>query len=96
MTTTNDGGPVHPMVMKAAKSLFYSLTGVSADEDPDEWDATCYGYISDAQAALTACGALEPLEALEKFGKAETPEDWEQAESASASAIAKVYGSAPE
>ncbi len=63
---------------------------------PEGWEDIKHICIADAQSALTECGALECLEALEKFGKAETPADWEQAESASASAIANVYGSAAE
>jgi hypothetical protein len=81
------------MVMKAARALFVSRFGDGPHDDPD-WMAELPALTCEAQAALTACGALECLEALEKFGKAEAPEDWEQAESASASAIAKVYGSA--
>ena len=98
MHTANDGETVHPMVMKAAKSLFYSVTGVSAGDDPDEWGATCHEHIADAQAALTTCGALELLEALEQAVTSMQDSGYSNshlAVRAARAAILKVYGSAP-
>jgi hypothetical protein len=100
MTTTNDGGPVHPMVMKAAKSLFFVLTGVTAQDHPREWEVHRDYLIRNAQAALTACGALECLAALENLTE-RTPVPSSiclerPAYESATSAIAKVYGSAPE
>jgi hypothetical protein len=94
MTTTNDGS-IHPMVMKAARAYYFARWRETPEQSPEWWDACKQKLIAQMQAALTECGALECLEALEKFGKAETPADWEQAESASSSAIANVYRSAP-
>ena len=108
MNTTNDGGlaEVHPMVMKAAKSWFASEVGVSAADDPEEWDAQSAVQIRRAQAALTECGALECLEALELIVAADdTGCLWERDISRGKLAIYKardvssagsVYGSAPE
>lgn len=113
---TTDTKDVHPtrivdairivdaMVLKAARAYFIERWDETPEQAPEWWEA-CRQQLTDLmQTILTECGALECLEALEKFCKAETPEDWEQAESASASAIAKVrgtsaepvYGSAPE
>jgi hypothetical protein len=59
MTTTNDGG-IHPMVMKAARSLCAQEDAV----DPEfYWQHFGHKFIARAQAALTDCGALECLEA---------------------------------
>jgi hypothetical protein len=88
MTTTNDGG-IHPMVMKAARVLA-RLDGCA------NWADFSQVYIDQAQAALTECGALECLEALEKHQKASTYAEENDANAAGYTAIAKVYGSAPE
>ena len=106
MTTTNNGG-IHPMVMKAAKSWFASEMGVSAADDPEEWDAQSAVQIRRAKAALTECGALECLEACESFvrkvddGKARSKESYAQMKEAIAkardlSSAGSVYGNAPE
>jgi hypothetical protein len=99
MTTTNDGG-IHPMVMKAARALA-AYDGWDLSKTPHA------DYIEAAQAALTECGALECLEALERLrgewdyqcSKGNVPEGRVEAETAD-KAIAKakaveVYGSAP-
>jgi hypothetical protein len=92
MTTTNYGS-IHPMVMKAARAM--------AEHEAKLQGRMFYAqsFIAQARAALTECGALDCLEALETFvwphqdgcNLAET----ERQEKGRA-AIAKVYGSAPE
>jgi hypothetical protein len=93
---------VHPtrvvdaMVMKAARALCERQV-VSPDEGDYRWEQFSADFITDAQAALTACGALECLEALEGFvnnssAQVNMPTECERGETA----IAKVYGSAPE
>jgi hypothetical protein len=100
MTTTNDGGPadVHPMVMKAAKSWFAFEIGATAEEDPDAWELYGHEFLTQAQAALTECGALECLEALEKLARLGNGEHYGNSDGnmIAREAITKVYGSAPE
>lgn len=93
MTTTNDGG-IHPMVMKAARAI--------AESDGYPWELLSdYGLsrvVRQAQAALTECGALECLEALEECepildGKVQHTHEL-AAHMRACAAIAKVYGSA--
>ena len=88
---------VHPMVAKAARGLFVAQFGDGPHDDPD-WQAERPKMIREAQAALTACGALECLEALEglhecrEYGPLRPNSDaWGKGETV----IAKVYGSAP-
>lgn len=95
MTTTND---VHPMVMKAARTL----SDRSADECklPREvqWAFAASRFIADAQAALTECGALECFDALEKLARLGNGEHYGNSDGnmIARDAIAKVCGSAPE
>jgi hypothetical protein len=88
---------VHPMVMKAAQSWFASEMGVTAADDPEEWAAQSAVQIRRAQAALTECGALECLEALESargYVAQVVSVDGEEVSEID-NIIAKVYGSAP-
>ena len=56
---------VHPMVMKAARAMC-DLTAKEISTRPDfYWERNSETYIIAAQAALTECGALECLEALD-------------------------------
>jgi hypothetical protein len=64
MTTTNDGGPAHPMVMKAARGLCREVARQMRESDSELWANESENLILAAQAALTKCGALELLEAL--------------------------------
>ena len=95
MTTTNDGGPAHPMVMKAARGLCREVARQMRESDSELWANESENLILAAQAALTECGALECLEALEMIDE-ETHGGpnifWRKVDTA----IAKVYGSAPE
>jgi hypothetical protein len=84
------------MVMKAARALcdqIFRGTGFDADA---MWNEQREHYLCDANEILTACGALECLEALElllnNVGK---NSDYPGAQVAR-KAIAKVYESAPE
>jgi hypothetical protein len=92
MTTTNDGGPVHPMVMKAARAM---AEHEGEKYGPSAWELYSHAYLAMAQAALTECGALDCLAALEASHDPENFTDG-TAERMAESAIAKVYGSAPE
>lgn len=65
MTTTNDGGTVHPMVMKAARVKCRRDASKNRIEEERLWRVFGPEFIEDAQAALTECGALECLEALD-------------------------------
>jgi len=97
MTTETN---VHPMVMKAAIGLRDHIAP-QIDKNPAEfWDKESQSLIAAAQAALTECGALECLEALEKardaldagsrrIAQLSIPRD------SAAATIANVYGSAP-
>ncbi len=89
---------VHPMVMKAARALA-RVDGCA------NWEEFSQVYIDQAQAALTACGALERLSVLEKavieFGCGfpaceafESIEGEPPVIDEARSAIAKVYRSA--
>jgi hypothetical protein len=90
MTDTTNAA-VHPMVMKAMISLCANWNR-GGQEDPFE----------SMRIALTECGALGCLEALERLrgewayqcSKGNVPEGRVEAEMAE-KAIAKVYGSAP-
>jgi hypothetical protein len=94
MTTTNDGG-IHPMVMKAALSLRNSRAEVTGSSREQVWHYEKEKLIADAQTALTECGALAVLEALEASERVKTNADADAAHMLAYHAIAKVYGSAP-
>jgi hypothetical protein len=64
MTTTNDGGPAHPMVMKAARGLCREVARQMRESDSELWANESENLILAAQAVLTKCGALECLKAL--------------------------------
>lgn len=93
---------IHPMVMKAAQSWFASEVGVSAKDDPQEWEAQAPTLIRRAHAALTECGALECLEALERMTYKDNFGAYRALIVAGSylprvaeSALSNVYGSAP-
>jgi hypothetical protein len=88
--------PVHPMVMKAARVFGDQESDVYGIDRKLHWDLHRHRLIPAAQAALTDCGALECLEALEAYECAQTNDDSDAAHMLAHSAIAKVYGSAPE
>jgi hypothetical protein len=64
MTTTNDGGPAHPMVMKAARALSDRSADACGISREVQWAVSAAQFIADAHASLTECGALECLKAL--------------------------------
>jgi hypothetical protein len=103
----NDGGPVHPMVMKAARASSDTEAEIYGIDPNLKWEIGKERHIKTAQAALTECGALECLGSLERLrgewayqcSKGNVPEGRVEAEMAD-KAIAKakaveVYGSAP-
>jgi hypothetical protein len=100
MTTENE--PVHPMLMRAARAISALIAEHMGDSLENVWTQVGRHHINIAQAALTECGALDCLEALERLrgewayqcSKGNVPEGRVEAEMADA-AIAKVYGSAP-
>lgn len=99
MTTTNDGGPVHPMVMKAARAQFACDYEPTAYNDPELWEEIKGLYVCHAQRVLTECGALECLEVARMavpYVRLEAVPTGEDLLNAAEHAIAKVYGSAPE
>ena len=101
MTTTNDGG-IHPMVLKAARTLCNQIfRGTRFDADA-MWHKQREHYVCDAHEILTECGALE---LLEKAEYAHESLSYPPAREALGAAIAKaldvssagsVYGSAAE
>jgi len=95
MTTTNDGGPVHPMVMKAARAM---AEHEGEKYGPSAWELYSHAYLAMAQAALTECGALECFQALESargYVAQVVSVDGEEVSEID-NTIAKVYGIAPE
>jgi hypothetical protein len=98
MNTTNDGGPVHPMVMKAARGLCREVAHQMEEPRSELWANERDKLITAAQAALEECGALECLEALESargYVSQVLSVDGEEVSEID-KIIAKVYGSAPE
>jgi hypothetical protein len=97
MTTTNDGGPAHPMVMKAARGLCREVARQMEESDSELWAIERENLILAAQAALAECGALECFEALKRLSgewayqcsKGNVPEGRVEAEMAD-KAIAKA------
>lgn len=65
MTTTNDGGPVHPMVVKAARAMCRKVAEAIGVSFESYWAKQSDAYLIQAYTALTECGALECLEALD-------------------------------
>ena len=55
---------VHPMVLKAARAWCKRHAEACGLDDATLWAEREAGFITEAQAALEACGALELLEAL--------------------------------
>ncbi len=97
MTTTNDRGPAHPMVMKAARGLCREVARQMEESDSELWANERENLILAAQAALTECGALDSLEALESargYVAQVVSVDGEEVSEID-NIIAKVYGSAP-
>jgi hypothetical protein len=93
------------MVMKAARGLCAHDSAVCGTNDSDNWAIYSQDFIAQAQAALTECGALECLEALEgsvHFSDAVAYRDDTLSRAlrewliSGEKIIAKVYGSAPE
>jgi hypothetical protein len=64
MTTTNDGGPAHPMVMKAADVICEIESYSSILPKEKLWGMNSLKYTHEAKKILTECGALECLKAL--------------------------------
>lgn len=98
MTTTNDGGPAHPMVMKAARGLCREVARQMEESDSELWAIERENLILAAQAALTECGALECFQALESargYVAQVVSVDGEEVSEID-NTIAKVYGIAPE
>jgi hypothetical protein len=56
---------VHPMVLKAARAYYFARWRETPEQSPEWWDACKQKLIAQMQAALTECGALECLEALD-------------------------------
>ncbi len=88
---------IHPMVMKAARAM--------AEHESKLQGRMFYAqsFFATAQAALTACGALECLEALERMTYKDNFGTYRALIVAGSylprvaeSALSKVYGSAPE
>lgn len=90
---------VDAMVMKAAKSLCKQHAKRKEVCPKLYWREYSEYLVADAQAALTGCGALECFEALECLTEhveyRSGDEECRPLENAK-TAIAKVYGSAPE
>ena len=93
MNTTNDGG-IHSMVMKAAQTIS-TMCGLNWDEMPDSERKEA---IQVMQAALTECGALECLEALERLARLGNGEHYGNSDGnmIARDTISKVYWSASE
>jgi hypothetical protein len=87
---------VRPMVMKAADVICEIESYSSILPKEKLWGMNSLKYTHEAKKILTECGALECLEALEKHQKASTYAEENDANAAGYTAIAKVYGSAPE
>lgn len=86
---------IHPMVMKAARASSNAEAAIYG-VDPDlKWEIGKNRYIKTAQAALTECGALAALEALEASERVQTNADADAAHMLAHHAITRVYGSAP-
>jgi hypothetical protein len=103
MTTTHDGGPVHPMVMKAARGLCREVARQMEESDSELWDNERENLILAAQAAITECGALQCFNALALYvdGSSLSVDAPAMAKAAIAeardlSSAGVVYGSAPE
>jgi hypothetical protein len=95
--------PVHPMVMRAARVLNRRAAQCCNTNEEDSWRVYGPDFIADAHAALTACGALECLEALQTYaavagntGYSVNRDTARELHTLGVAAINKVYGSAPE